>query len=210
MNHIVLNADVVAARKISARPQLQEQLKNSLKKLNQRPEVNHHSPLTITLGDEFQAVYAQAKHIFADIIQLSLNIHPEKLRCAIGIGELVTPINSQQAIGMDGPAFHLARAAIEKQEKEKYYLATVGLPDDTQPLVTSVLQLISRQIFHWNRNRLAILTGLLQHKSVQEIAATLKISDKSVYKTINTSHARSICRSFLEITRLMDQTARES
>jgi hypothetical protein len=74
------------------------------------------SPYTITLGDEFQAVLKNARHLFGDIITILYVIYPTKIRFSIGIGDIQTPVNPNQAIGMDGTAFYNARTGIDKQQ----------------------------------------------------------------------------------------------
>jgi hypothetical protein len=47
---------------------------------------------------------------------LRARVHPEELRFGLGIGRLDTPLQPQ-ALGMDGPCFHHARAAVERAER---------------------------------------------------------------------------------------------
>src|SRR5438270_9561839 len=95
--------DIVLSRAIAQRAEFQKQLRRTLDNINKRSAMA--SPYTITLGDEFQAVYRDPRGVFVDILTIMERIAPVSARFAIGVGTLRTPINPTQAIGMDGPAF---------------------------------------------------------------------------------------------------------
>jgi len=71
------------------------------------------SPLTLTIGDEFQAVLSNAENLFQMMNLIEHRMRKISLRYGLGIGQIDTEINHQSAIGMDGPAFHFARQAVE-------------------------------------------------------------------------------------------------
>jgi len=64
------------------------------------------------LGDEFQAVFSGAQNIWSCIFVIESALHPVRFRFGLGVGGIDTAINRKQSIGMDGPAFHLAREAV--------------------------------------------------------------------------------------------------
>src|SRR5438270_579082 len=112
MQAIAIIGDIVDSKDIARRDAFQRKLAKALTARGKEKKSGLVSPYTITLGDEFQAVYRSAHHLWTDIITLLGDIHPVQARFAIGVGELTTRINHRQALGMDGPAFHRARAAI--------------------------------------------------------------------------------------------------
>lgn len=87
------------------------------------------SPYTITLGDEFQAVYKAGSRVVEDLLFISRSLFPVSLRIALGIDDIATDINTKEAIGMDGPAFHAARDGLNnvKEEKSLLYSSTVAM-----------------------------------------------------------------------------------
>lgn len=117
MNRVVIIGDIVASKQIENRNEVQENLNQVLSHLNYPHRNDLLSNYTITIGDEFQVVLSEFDSVFSDIINISVNLYPVKVRFAIGIGTLSTPINEEQAIGMDGPAFYLARHGIEGLKK---------------------------------------------------------------------------------------------
>ena len=67
---------------------------------------------TVTTGDEFQALFSPNSYIFQIIDQISVAFAPYEIRFGIGVGDMITEINKEQSIGSDGPAYWLAREAI--------------------------------------------------------------------------------------------------
>src|SRR6218665_467049 len=116
MKYLALIGDVVDSKRLPRRAEFQVKLEKTLKNTSSR-NPSLASPYTITLGDEFQAVYRNADRLFADIFTIWRDLDPAKVRFAVGVGELSTSINPKQALGMDGPAFHHARDAITALKK---------------------------------------------------------------------------------------------
>lgn len=116
--YFALIGDLVKSKEISDsdRVEFQESFKKSLATINSR---NSHlaSPYTLSVGDEFQALYHDCSGIFLDVIDLMIDLYPVQVRIGIGIGSITTKINQNSALGMDGTAFHNAREAIEKMGK---------------------------------------------------------------------------------------------
>jgi hypothetical protein len=180
---IALIGDIVASRRISKRTIFDEMLLDTLNRLN-RQNPNILSPYTL-IGDEIQAVFSSADFLFHDTISILATIHPEKMRFSFGVGTLVTPINPEQAIEMDGPAFHNARDGVEELKKVGYLFNIVGEDIPNLNLLRQTLFLLSHNMDRWKRTRLQALAMLQKDLSVKEIAAKLHISDKAVYKTID-------------------------
>lgn len=151
------------------------------------------SPYTITLGDEFQAVYQDADGLFRHLFRIRSSIMPARVRFSIAFGPLDTDINPDQAIGMDGPAFHLARDAVERLKKDGGTLQ-ISAPDDRLPRIAGPLvRLLAAETESWNSNRLSIihrmLAGLSGDKLISdlEISGVLEISPSAVYKNIRSA-----------------------
>lgn len=188
---IALIGDILSSREVSEREALQQKLEYTLNQVNRRNPALL-SPYTITLGDEFQAVYRNADSLFEDIWRIMLGIFPRRIRFSIGVGTLSTPINRRQAIGMDGPAFHFAREGIQQLKKTPYLLKLSGEAFPEQELINYSLNLISANINTWEKNRLQILVGLLLGKKRKDLAGQLGISTVAVYKNIKAGALEAI------------------
>ena len=107
MRVIAIIGDIVRSSSIEQRTKFQRQFHRAIERLNRNNAFA--SPYTVTLGDEFQAVYRDATLLFDHIFTLIADLHPQQLRISVAIGPITTSLNPRQSIGMDGPAFHLAR-----------------------------------------------------------------------------------------------------
>lgn len=209
MQVIAVIADLVGSRKVPQRQLFQKKLNKVLQRISR--EASHlASPYTLTLGDEFQAVYRNADSIFSDVVTLMAEIHPVRARFAFGVGELTTRINPEQALGMDGPAFHQARDALTTLKQDGRLWRIAGADAPAWALATHVLNLLSHQVEGWSRNRLLILAGLLKEQPVREIEAGLQISRVAVYKNIRAAALDDVVGICHELTAAMSQALRNS
>lgn len=92
--------DLVLSRQITARRAFQTRLNQGLQELG-RARRDIVSPYTITLGDEFQAVYASPKRIFRDLLAVQSLAHPTRVRFAIGVGSLTTRLNRTESARLE-------------------------------------------------------------------------------------------------------------
>lgn len=185
--YIVVIGDIIESKDLEPkmRKQIQIRLEEHFKQMNRQSGHGQLlSPYTITLGDEFQAVYQSADHLFKDIWAIMAEIHPVRVRINISVGEITTEINREQSIGMDGPAFHIARDYIEEMKERDLLLtlSTSNKPFDR--LVNSSFQILSANLRGWNKNRFLILKKRYEGIEVKQIADDLGLSDVAVYKNI--------------------------
>lgn len=183
---VIIIGDIEGSRELQEadREELQQKLKEELESINREAD-GLASPYTLTLGDEFQAVYTETEELFTHCWKILSAVHPVKVRFSIGVGSVVTPINPKQAIGMDGPAFHAARDGIE-QMKESGYLLQLGYEEFPDAVLLNILNgtlhLISREIRNWNKNRITMLHLLKAGLDYKEISSRLGLSQTAFYK----------------------------
>jgi hypothetical protein len=183
---MVLIGDVVNSKQISDRNRFQQKLNRVFTTINQQSE-DILSPYTVTLGDEFQAVYGKSKTILTDMVNILSQLYPANIRFSIGYDILSTPINEEAALGMDGPAFHLAREGLERLKKADYSIIQVyGTPFDNVKLINASLRLATSMMSSWKKNTLFIFNEILNRNPVKEIAPKIGITERGVYKLINT------------------------
>lgn len=186
---IVIIGDIIDSQGLSSsdRSKIQEQLSRQLETLNKEsPKLL--TPYTITLGDEFQAMYQKADRLLEDTWAILAELHPVKVRFSIGIGSIVTPLNKEQTLGMDGPAFYVARAGIGRL-KENRYLYEVSAKEEKEHsesaavnLINYSLQMLSTEMMAWKKTRFKILDMLNRGVAIKKIAKKLDISETAVYK----------------------------
>jgi len=116
--YLALIGDLVASRKIpeALRYDLQDRLAAHLGSLTRARTTGVVARPLITIGDEFQALFsADGDGVRAAIALLESTLEiarPAHVRFGLGAGTLDTALR-EEALGMDGPCFHRARAAVE-------------------------------------------------------------------------------------------------
>lgn len=184
MNYVVLIADLVASREVRARAQFQRRLKSVLQGASSRAGKSLASPFTLTLGDEFQAVYRDATRVFADVLSIQAQLAPMQARFALASGSLATSVNPTQAIGMDGPAFHRARSLLERLKRDERVFGVQTSDTGEWTLGGGALAVLSGLSAGWLPARFEVLAGLLHGHSNPEIAKRAEISLRAVNKNI--------------------------
>ncbi|MBN1408134.1 MAG: hypothetical protein JW956_10100, partial [Calditrichaceae bacterium] len=143
------------------------------------------SPLTLTIGDEFQTVLWEATNLFNIINLIERDIPEISLRYGIGLGRIDTEINSQSAIGMDGPAFHFARTAVETARKERKRFHFNCEDPLLQERMNIMLGWIDITLKKWTAQRKEIFYQYQEKKTQREIAQNLGITQPAVSQNIN-------------------------
>lgn len=204
MPYLALIGDICGSRDLEDRGSVQNQLQQCLNDVNKRYADVLVSPLTITLGDEFQGLFKNANRIWEIVVFIESRLHPTGLRFGLGTGDISTEINTSAAIGMDGPAFYNAREAIQAAKKSENNYRIRGLGQDEE-LANQVLILISDNRNKWSANRIEILYSLLRGEKVDRIASGLGISKTAVYKNISDGSLKPIHRILQVLSEKMNQ-----
>jgi hypothetical protein len=190
--YLVVIADVVRSRSARSRGELQRSLAAAVARVNASARRRLASPCTITLGDEFQAVYRSPDGLFGDFWTLFEALHPVALRFAVGLGEITTPINRKQALGMDGPSFYRARRAMEALKRESESVIRVDGGDADLALANHALRLACRLLARWKRPVLSTLVCLAGRLSVEETARRAGVTPRAIFKRISANSLREI------------------
>lgn len=203
MSLLVLIGDLVGSRETPDRQAVQDRLRAALKECNAN-RTAIASPYTITLGDEFQAVLQNGERAFNDAVRIQAVVHPTLVRFSIALGELSTKVNPHQAIGMDGPAFHQARAGIEDMRQSNTLFRLQGLPENLSDVVAPSLNLVSHEFSKWQSRRFSILAALQRREPIADIARYLSVSEQAVYKNISEGRLRDVSELFEALGRSMN------
>jgi small nuclear ribonucleoprotein (snRNP)-like protein len=124
-NYYIMMADIIKSR-YQDQARLSDSFSNLVKNINHERKRIILSPLTITLGDEFQAVFNKLSDAAEVIIALEekkiLTDSRFSLRYVIVEGTIDTPINKKIAYGMMGEGLTNARKILgELKEKDHHY-----------------------------------------------------------------------------------------
>ena len=197
MMYIALIGDVIESKKIQDRAQAQQKLLQLMKELNQQYQKYLVSPFTVTAGDEFQALFLPNSDMFQIMDQLSVAFAPYEIRFGIGVGDMITEINKEQSIGSDGPAYWLAREAINHiHDKNDYGInhISVFLADEkATQTINAILAACSFIQSKWTDIQYDVLKQLLAENiydetfSHKEMSKLLGITPSAFNKRIKAS-----------------------
>jgi SatD family (SatD) len=119
---IVLMADIIGSTKKKSKL-LMTDFKTAIVDINKSDKKYILSPLTITLGDEFQGVVKDAYSAFHVMFDLELSLmrlkKPFKLRYVIQEGRIDTKLNRTRAYEMLGPGLTAARKHLNSMKSSK-------------------------------------------------------------------------------------------
>ena len=148
------------------------------------------SPLTITLGDEFQGLVYSLREaaILARAIRFDLAGQGIECRFAIGLVHLATALNVQQAWNMLGPGLAATREKLDAKNPDNLYRFALGDEPVTEALLEAcgaTLTFIERG---WSDTQRRYVTELVDGRSVAEIAGRHAVSPAAVYKVRASGH----------------------
>lgn len=204
MTYLALICDLIDSRSIPDRHSTQIALQSLLDRANKRFKDRFVSRLTITLGDEFQALLHPDANPFeiVDWLQMHLPEHP--FRCGLGLGEITTPIDPKRSIGADGPAYWRAREAIDELHQHDDYGAVQIRCHGLDPLDSIWMNdlLATTEILKdaWTDLQRATFLAILDQGIYSEdfsqkaLAAQLKISENALYKRLRSTQIKVYLR----------------
>lgn len=195
---IAIIADIVQSRKLSKRDEIQARLKTCLEQVNQLHQSSLASNFTITLGDEFQALFREPSGLLQALDEITFTMYPVRMRFGIGLGEILTDINPLLSIGADGPAFWNAREAIQYVHRHNDYgRSNIQMVTEAQeeelPLVNELLKATSMISAGWRMTQVEVMRGLLEQGiwstkfDQSALAAMLGVSNSTLTRRMGSS-----------------------
>lgn len=190
--------DIIRSRNINDRKVVQMELFKILERVNEKYAEHIEAKFLITIGDEFQGLLNTPEKLLEIVDFIQMRFYPEKLRFGIGFGEITTHINNAMAIGADGPAYYIARKAIEKvkmnekgkERPEKNILIYNADNNHVEEydLINSTLSLCSLIENRWSEKQREVIAKLMELDFSQtELANDMGIAQSSIHRRIDAS-----------------------
>jgi hypothetical protein len=179
--------DVVSSRSLSqqVRRELQSTMERLMTTLDERFQSAVLSRFTITLGDEFQALFTQPQCLPALIWLLEDALPNVDLRLGVGFGTLTTPLKREAAVGMDGPAFHAARAAVAEAKARKRLGGVFrGFGSWEDRVLNGFAQMLWTSRTDWTAGQREVAVRIRDGHHPREIAKHLGITAPAVYNRL--------------------------
>lgn len=175
MKHHIIMADIVKSSKFNG-AEIMPPFKEMVEKINTNYQSEIISPLTITLGDEFQGVVKSLKVGIKIIFALDELLLTEafKLRFVLNYGEIQTIISKNNSYGMLGAGLSNARELLDKikETDNRILLNGYGMPHDT--MLCQGFQLYNYFYRQWSAKEKLIVKEFLSGKDYKEVANIFK------------------------------------
>ncbi len=182
--YAALMGDLVSSEKTSSVEELHATFNEAIELQNRTHRSALASPLTITLGDEFQGLLTTFVDGVSMMRSLRLHLLAQGVDCrfAIGVVEIQTPLNQARAWNMMGPGLAETRNKLNEKRSDTRY--RFSFPD--HPPVEWALEGIGTGLTaierRWTPRQLDDIGASLAGSSALEIAARRNVSAHSVYK----------------------------
>jgi hypothetical protein len=179
-------ADIIGSR-TAGQEQLMIEFKALVSTINEENKHRLVSPLTITLGDEFQAVIESV----ADAVQIVIKLEETlisrnstyKLRYVIVEGLIETPINKEIAYGMMGDGLTRARKYLENLKKDDGRFFIWLKNQEKKKALNNLFLALQDLTADWNiqRDHQLIMT-FLKYRDYKRVAMELKKERSLMWK----------------------------
>lgn len=171
MKHYILMADIIDSSEKSS-VLLMKHFQQLVKKINARHKDHLKSPLTITLGDEFQGIVTSLEEgieIMFDIDLLTLKAE-YRLRFVLVYGDIDTSVNKDIAYGMLGPGLTRARKELEMMKKGDSEVLVIGLKPKSEEKLDLAFQLYRSIYNDWPEKDREVAYDLIMEADYKKVA----------------------------------------
>jgi len=159
------------------------------------------SRFIVTAGDEFQGLLRTAAPVYEILLQAEASLGT-RLRLGVGLGTLDTDIRPE-AIGMDGPAFHRARSALQACKKSGASLLVHSERPERDAFVNTYLALTERLRRSFTDRQREVIQEVERQGTQAQAAVALGVSAAAVSQVLKAAgwslfvEARANLRTYL-------------
>ena len=116
----------------------------------------------ITLGDEFQELMSASWPSVKIIETIIKDLYPHNVRFGVGINNIYTDIQSERALGADGPAYHLAREALKikkngGKKEDTQFDVCYRIGNNDSRLIEIICNSVSMVMSNWTEKQRAVV-----------------------------------------------------
>lgn len=193
--YFALIGDVVGSRKLEPRQRaaLQRKIRKTVRHLNEELTAEVLAAyLTLTAGDEIQALFRTPDRIVHTVRYLSDNIHPVSFAFGLGYGSLSTgnipkpPRAARNVARLDGHCFHTARDALDRAKHDGTWLVANGFGGFLDLSISATFELMGAIRRGWTEKQLGY-TMAVREKSQAEVARQYGVSPSVVSESLKSA-----------------------
>jgi hypothetical protein len=185
MKHYILMADIIeSSQKASAA--LMNDFKEISNQINTDFKRAFHSPITITLGDEFQSIVKSLQDGIQVIIAFEESLIQSKkdfkLRYVLNYGDIDTPLNREKAYEMLGKGLTEARDMLEIQKNNGRRFLIRDKDPELSELLNQAFFIYQSFMDDWKIKDYDIVSAFLEHEDYKQVASALKKNTSLMWK----------------------------
>lgn len=194
MKQYILMADIIDSR-IKDELTLLATFKKMIQFMNKKYRKSLLSPLTITLGDEFQGIVknlATANQLILEIEEYLIHEQVDfKLRFILNFGEIMTPVNPKIAYEMLGKGLVDARVALSRLKNVKHRFCFILDNAKQEEMINMSYIILQNIIDKWQLNDLIYVSSFITYDDYKMVAEKLKKSRSQIWKREKTLNMES-------------------
>ncbi|MGI6507929.1 MAG: SatD family protein [Saccharofermentanales bacterium] len=209
--YVAIIADIKKSKSTQNRDIIQEKIRHTLNRVNEKYEDVIASKFTVSSGDSFQGLLKNGNQVMNIILEIDLELYPELfaashhsgIRYGIGIGTLDTELYEEDSNLVDGNAYHMARNsvdAVKKSESSRERIVTnfrvskEGEEDkEDLHLMNSLLSLVSIIKNKWTEDQARVIRMYIENDYGQlPTADKLEKSQSTISRSLERSSFYSI------------------
>jgi hypothetical protein len=187
----VLMGDLVGSERARSVKAIHRAFNKTIDAANKRHAEIIESPLTITLGDEFQGLLRTLQNAWSVASELRLGLLAANVSCrfVIGTTRLETPVNIKEAWNMMGSGLAAAREKLnDKRTGNAYRFSLPG-----EPILESLLDAVGDSLTEveigWTATQLEYIEAAWGVQDEAKTAQSLGVAPRSLYKVLRAARA---------------------
>ena len=183
--HAVLMGDLIASEATASVRRLHNSFNKVIEEENESMTRELASPLTITLGDEFQGLFTNMQSALAAMRHLRLKLLTKKVECrfVLGLVKVETELNKTRAWNMMGPGLAPAREKLEEKRQPSAYRFSIPGDATTERLMDAIGLSITHIENGWTDRQMDLASAVYVDRAPNsQIPKKLKVVDRVYYK----------------------------
>ena len=186
--HAVLMGDIVGSERAPSVKAVHRAFNKAVTRANEINAAHIASPLTITLGDEFQGLLTRfaAAWDAATALRLELLVDGIPCRFVVGSAKLETPVNTKEAWNMMGSGLSAAREKLNDKRTASAYRFSLQDEPVVERLLDAVGDALTEIEKDWTPTQLKYYAKTrAATRGNADVARKLGVSERSLYKVLH-------------------------
>ena len=204
--YTVIIGDISGSKLLNGMDRYQTQLfvKSAIVQINEEYQKFLEASMTITKGDEFQALVSSPGKAYSIIQVLQKMVFPICIRYGIGVGTIFR-MGGVLPIEMDGPAFHRANHALTLAKKNKVSVWLSSDQDSFDKMVNTIFSLISAIKSRWNERHFKLYWSYQELGTYRLVAEKENVTPQAICDVLKNIRAIEVISAETNLSELLNE-----